>query len=127
MKIVELKFKKGLKEPIKDNQPSYEFLCPFSKVEVGSMVTVEVKKNRKHDFKIGRVESVRDLKITRDTPRETVVAVMPFKDFEVHCDKLHDFKTDVYNQAEVLRQKARLRKKEKRMAIIEKQQKLSQQ
>lgn len=108
MKVVRIKFKKGVKKPIKESQKSYYYLCPVKNIQEGDFVLVDSHRGR--DFSVAKIEAVYDRK-----PKDVstvldsfVICILPVKDFNGRCIDVHYRKlkiTTKVNQAKKKREK----------------------
>ncbi|WP_279153687.1 hypothetical protein [Thomasclavelia cocleata] len=96
MKIVSIKFKKGIKKRIRDTQKLYEFMCPIKDIHVGEHVLLEVCINKRDDFQVGRIEKISDIPEDKTTvlPEGFVVCKLPVKDFDKRCESVRKFKRE---------------------------------
>lgn len=98
MKIVTIRFKKGIRRKIKDTQKEYEYMCPIDTITVGDYVLLEVKIKKRHDFQVGRIESVLDIdewdskEKTKLLPYGFVVCKIPVKDMDKRCADIRRMK-----------------------------------
>lgn len=94
MKIVSIKFKKGIRKKIRDNQKLYDFMCPINDIQVGEHVLLEVCINKRDDFQVGRVEEVSDLPEDKMAilPESFVVCKIPLRDFKARCKDVRKLK-----------------------------------
>lgn len=113
MKIVTIKFKKGLTRNIKPSQKEYEYMCPIEDINIGDYVLLEVKIKKRRDFQVGRIESVIDLEEwdnenkSKLLPFGFVVCKIPVKNFEKRCADIRKIKdkTLINNEIRKKRQK----------------------
>lgn len=117
MKVVEIKFKKGIRKKIRDTQKAYEYMCPINEVNVGDFVLVEVKIRERDDFQVGRIESVTDVKdYTNETglmPYGFVICKLPVQDFEGRLQSVRKMKNRIYWKNQKTLQKKEKKKKKK--------------
>lgn len=95
MRIVKIRFKKGVRKPIKETQKVYNFICPLQNIEVGEYVLCEVKNKKSDDFKVGRVEEIFDMteeEIMISKPYSFIVSKVPVKDFNKRCREITNMK-----------------------------------
>ncbi|MFV0395649.1 MAG: hypothetical protein ACK5LC_14895 [Coprobacillaceae bacterium] len=97
MKIVRLRFKKGIKKSIRPTQKMYYYYCPIPTISVGQYVLVETKKG--YSFEVARIEEVVDavseeLLATIDS---FVVCLLPVKDFVKRCKNINKQKSKIRN------------------------------
>lgn len=96
MKIVSIKFKKGIKKRIRDTQKEYSYMCPIDDINIGEYVLLEVHINKRDDFQVGRVEKVMDLPLDKSfiLPEGFVICKIPVKDFEKRCLSVKKWKNN---------------------------------
>lgn len=91
MKIVTIRFKKGIRRKIKDTQKTYDYMCPINNIAEGEYVLLEVvigKRGRKHGyFQVGRIEKVFDPDNYSKSPLPYgfVICKIPVEDFDKRC------------------------------------------
>jgi hypothetical protein len=85
LKIVKVRFKKGVKRPIKNTQKEYYYLCPIPKVLEGDFVLVDSHSGK--NFSVARIEAVYEKKPKEATTvlDSFVICVLPVKDFNKRC------------------------------------------
>lgn len=101
MKVVLVRFKKGLKEKIKDTAKEYYYFCPLKDIEIGDYVLVEVKKYRDRTFGVARIESIKDMNIREAKElniRGMVALKIPIDDFDHRCKLLYSAKMKLYSK-----------------------------
>lgn len=119
MKVVTIKFKKGIKKEIKNTQKDYEYMCPVNDINVGDYVLVEVKIHDREDFQVARIESVIDIKnyISKDGthPYGFVICKLHVKDFEHRLDSVRKLKHKVMcRNGQILAKKRKMEKEMKK-------------
>lgn len=107
MKIVSIKFKKGIRKGIRDTQKEYNYMCPIDDIKIGEYVLLEVHINKRDDFQVGRVEKVMDLPSDKTIilPEGFVICKIPVKDFEKRCQSVKKWKN---NQISMNKKNAKL-------------------
>ena len=90
MKIIGIRFKRGLRRPIKPTQQIYYYLCPVKSVEEGDYVCVDAKQKYNETFEIGRVEEIyemsfSDVELMEHRITGVVLFRVPIRDFEERC------------------------------------------
>ena len=97
MKIVRLRFKKGVRRSIRPTQKQYYYYCPIPTISVGEYVLVETKKG--YSFEVARIEEVLDdvSKEIQATINSYVVCSLPVKDFVKRCKNINKRKSKLGN------------------------------
>lgn len=106
LQIAVVKIARGLRKNININRKPYTFICPkFQNIKKGDWIVVEVtrktrKKNKSHDFKIGRVEELMtwsDKEILSFRPNSFIICkVEDSEDFENRCKNIYDKKRSLW-------------------------------
>lgn len=102
MKVVTIRFKKGIKKKIRQTQKTYEYMCPLNDIKLGEYVLLEVKIHNREDFQVGRIESVMDLEEYDDGKKQLpygfVVCRLPVKKFRERCHHIRLLKKKTRRQ-----------------------------
>ena len=91
MRLVTVRFKKGIRKSIKNSQKLYTYYCPLD-VKEGDYVCVDIHRKHENYFGITRVEwtsevTVKELMALDDKmkPRGVVLFKVPVDDFYARC------------------------------------------
>lgn len=116
MKVVTIKFKKGIKKDIREKQKTYEYMCPLNDIKIGDFVLVEVKIHDREDFQVARIESITDIKnyISKDGthPYGFVICKLQVKDFNSRLETVRKLKHKVMcRNGQILAKNRKMKKK----------------
>jgi hypothetical protein len=95
MKLVGIRFRRGVRRKIKDTQKIYKYLCPIDDIKVGDWVVVDVKLTTQEDFRVGRIEEIEAIsneKMCKLEIKSFVICKLPVKDFDKRCQFVKNMK-----------------------------------
>lgn len=111
MKVVTIRFKKGIKKKIRQTQKTYDYMCPLNDIKLGDYVLLEVKIHKREDFQVGRIESVVNLEDYDDgrkqLPEGFVVCRIPVQKFRERCHQIRQMKKKTRRQNRMRAEKIR--------------------